>query len=213
MNIHYTDIAAESETATLDTSSFVDAGRASFMRWFKDCAANGLTITETPMVFILKANGTPIDYDNFNFAESPKLNVVENIRSLKNHVTIRTHYPDRHSTYNEEQDTYTYKGQTARGKTMSGFSDELAAELHLANVNESSLIYPEIFVNKHFQFGQVAESTNSLISQYQSRYESFKTIIGSEIVDNPRHGVNLIHLGCLNIEPANDIEVINSISF
>lgn len=214
MNIHYTDIAAESETATLDTSNFADVGRVSFMRWFRDCAENGLTVDETPYAHVLKAHGDPIDFNNFNFSESPKLCFPEKVRDLKNRVAIRTFYTDRVSIYNPDSASYTYKGQTT-GDCISaiGFDDELAAELHVRNVQEDNLIYPEIYVLKHLQFGVKPESTNKFIRHWQARYEAYKTLIGDEIIHDPRYGANVVYLGRLDIDPSNDIEVVNSISF
>jgi len=193
MQIHYKDIAAESETVNVPLDG-LDVGTSAFMNWFKEQAAIKTTIinwnggykVSSIMGGPLSENWPTADknYSEFDFSSAEVINPYDEFNNMTNILFIN----------------------------LSDNTDEIFKNSNVNTSFASSLqkidkVQPCLSLFHSFATGIDAKS------DYADRYNLIKDTLGSDKINDPAYGISLIRIAKLDIDPSNAIDTIESISF
>lgn len=192
MQIHYKDIAAESETVNVPLDG-LDVGTSAFMNWFKEQAAIKTTIINWNedykfsqiMGGPLSENWPTVDknYSEFDFSSAEVINPYDKFNDLSNSLFI-------HLSDNTDE---IFKN--------SNVNTSFASSLQKIDKVQPCLSLFHSFVRRLTK------------DYFTDRYNLIKDTLGSDKINDPAYGISLIRIAKLDIDPANAIETIESISF
>ena len=161
----------------------LDAGTSAFMAWFKEQASIQTTLYDDYGWCGITTTFTEKDYSEFDFSSAEIINPWESFNDIKDSLCISLN-----------KNLYSLIG-------MSEVTSSYASSMQ-----KSDKITPSIFLFYNLPYKDVK-------SNHLEKYNVIKDTLGSDKLNDPTYGISLIRIAKLNIDPANAIETVESISF